>query len=252
MTRALRRIGIGVALGAALLALWKLLLVVFDVPPYQVPGPWEAIRAIGDNAGEIWSHLLVTLQGAGLGLAAATGVASVLALLVVRWPRVEQFLLAYAIVVRTIPLVGVAPMITLTFGRGLVTSVICVMVVATFPLLISILSGQRALPPELRELFSVYDASFVDLVRLGLAPTALGSILLGMRTAAPFAVLGALLAEWLTGIGGLGTLTITSLALRRVPLLWGVALVTALLGLAVYAVVGWAEQAARRRGLELD
>jgi ABC-type nitrate/sulfonate/bicarbonate transport system permease component len=250
--RVARSIVLGGALALGLLGVWHLALVVFDVPTYEVPTPWTAISAIGSNAGEIASHLWVTLQGAALGLAAAVVVAAVLALVAIRWPHLEQLLLAYAIVVRTIPIVGVAPTVTLVFGRGLVTSVICVMVVATFPLLISILNGQRALPPEMHELFGVYDATFRDQVRRGLAPAAVGAVLVGLRTAAPFAVLGALLAEWLTGIGGLGTLMVTAATNRLIPLLWAAALVTALFGLVVYGAVGLAERWARHQGLETE
>jgi ABC-type nitrate/sulfonate/bicarbonate transport system permease component len=248
--RALRQVALGAGIALGVLLLWHLLLVVFDVPTYEVPTPWTAISAIGSNAGEIAGHLWVTMQGAGLGLGAAIVAAALLGLVAARFPGLEQLLVAYAVVVRTIPLVGVAPTITLVFGRGLVTSVICVMVVATFPLLIAILRGQRALPHELHELFGLYDSSFSNRVRRGLAPAAVGSILVGLRTAAPFAVLGALLAEWLTGIGGLGTLMVTAATNRMIPLLWGAALVTAVFGLVVYGLVGLAERWSRHRGLE--
>jgi len=248
--RVLGRLALGAGLALGALLVWHGLLVAFDVPTYEVPTPWTALRAVVDNADDIASHLWVTVQGAALGLAAAIVVAALLALLVARYPGIEQFLVAYAVVVRTIPLVGVAPTITLVFGRGLVTSVVCVLVVTTFPLLIAILRGQRALPAELHELFGLYDASFADRVRRGLAPAAAGSILVGLRTAAPFAVLGALLAEWLTGIGGLGTLMVASATNRRIPLLWGTAVVTAVLGLVVYGLVGVAERWSRRQGLE--
>jgi ABC-type nitrate/sulfonate/bicarbonate transport system permease component len=237
---------------AGVLVLWDLLLRIESVPAYEVPTPWTTLRAIGTNAGTLGRHLWTTAQGAGLGLLVACVIAALLGTVAVRWPALEQMLVAYAVVVRTIPLVGVAPTITLAFGRGLATSVVCVAVVCTFPLLLSVLSGHRAVPPELRELFGVYESSFRDLVRHGLIPTAVSSVLVGLRTAAPFAVLGALLAEWLTGINGLGNLMVTAAANRAIPLLWAGALVSAVFGVAVYGAVGLAERAARQTGLEID
>ncbi len=250
MSRLARRVGVVAAVTLGVLVAWSVALRLTGTPAYEVPGPSSTLRTVVDQRGVLAGHLWVTLQGAAIGLAVACVVAAVLGLLVARWPHAERTLLAYAVVVRTIPLVGIAPTITLVFGRTLTTSVVCVGVVCTFPLMLAVLAGLRALPVELRELFGVYDAPFGSVLRHGLMPAAAGAVLLGLRTAAPFAVLGALLSEWLTGIDGLGALMVSAAANRTIGLLWAAALVTTVLGVVVYGAVGLAEHAGRRAGLD--
>ena len=90
-SRALRQFALGAGLALGALLVWHGLLVAFDVPTYEVPTPWTALRAIADHPAEIANHLWVTVQGATLGLAGAIVVAALLALVVARFPGVDAF-----------------------------------------------------------------------------------------------------------------------------------------------------------------
>ncbi|ONH32662.1 hypothetical protein BL253_04665 [Pseudofrankia asymbiotica] len=221
---------------AVLAAGWQLYVWVGDVPTYQVASPAEAARAAWSNAPLLADRCWVTMQGAVLGLAASAAVALLLAVAAIRLPLVRTPLTAYALLFRTLPIVGVAPLLTLITGRGLGTSVACVVVVTVFTLLIAALDGMESLPAEVRELQDLYATPFARRLRTGLLPNAVGSLLVGLRVAAPMAVLAALLAEWLSGLEGVGELMTTSLANRDSELLWATSAVAALLGLVAYAL----------------
>ncbi|WP_157910570.1 ABC transporter permease subunit [Pseudofrankia sp. BMG5.36] len=221
---------------AVLVAGWQLYVWAGDVPTYQVASPAEAARAAWSNAPLLVDRCWVTLQGAVLGLAASAAAALLLAVAAIRLPLVRTPLTAYALLFRTLPIVGVAPLLTMITGRGLGTSVACVVVVTVFTLLIAALDGMESLPAEVRELQDLYATPFARRLRTGLLPNAVGSLLVGLRVAAPMAVLAALLAEWLSGLEGVGELMTTSLANRDSELLWATSAVAALLGLAAYAL----------------
>ncbi len=232
-----------IALGCGfVLALWAGAIAVFDIQSWVMPSPWATIRTLGSEWSELWSHARVTIAGSAAGLVVSTLLAVGLAGLFVTFPTTERMVLPLAIVFRSIPIVAVAPLITLFAGRGLRTSIICVTVVSFFPILVNAAKGFRAMSPELRELMRVTGATRLQLFRYARFPTALPYLFAGLRSASAVAVLGALLAEWLTGVNGLGTLLTLSAALRDTELLWSVVIVATALSLVFF----WSMQAVER------
>jgi ABC-type nitrate/sulfonate/bicarbonate transport system permease component len=235
-----------------LVVAWQAYLWVSHTPSYVLPDPWQTAQAVGSNLSLLASRSLVTLEGAVLGLAASVVLAVALALMIVRWPLAEHVILTYALLVRTLPIVGVAPIITLLTGRGLATSVLCVMVITVFSLLISTIQGFESIPPEISELSDLYATPFLRRFRIALWPSATASLLQGLRVAAPLAVLGSLLAEWLDGFAGVGSLMITASADQEVQLLMAASLTAVVLSLLGYALVEVATVFAARRGYRVD
>src|SRR5579863_4576018 len=140
MTRPKGTIGIVVGL-ACLVSAWQIYIWATKVPPYVLPGPWDTVQAAGSNLCLLAQESLVSLEGAVLGLAAALAMALVVAVTIVRWPLGEHVSLTYALLITTLPIVVLAPLISLVTGRGLRTSVMCVMVITVFSLLISLVQG---------------------------------------------------------------------------------------------------------------
>lgn len=241
-SRVVRRLfSIALALGV-IIGAWAAIIALFDIQPWVMPEPIPTIETLVTERAEIWDHTRVTIIGTVAGLAFSTAFAIALAGLFVTSPTTERLLLPLAIVLRSIPIVAVAPLITLFAGRGLRTSIICVTIVSFFPVLVNTAKGFRAMSPEMRELMRVTGASRLQLFRYARFPTALPYLFAGLRSAAAVAVLGALLAEWLTGVNGLGNLLTLSAALRDTELLWSVVIVATLLSLVLF----WLMQALER------
>lgn len=251
MNRSHSALGIVVAL-VALVAVWQGYLWVSHVPSYVLPNPVETARAVGANLSLLAGRSLVTLQGAVLGLAASIALALTLALVIVRWPVAEHVILTYALLVRTLPIVGVAPIVTLVAGRGLGTSVLCVMVITVFSLVVAAVQGLGSVAPEIRELGDIYATPFARRVRIALLPASTASLLQGLRVAAPLAVLGSLLAEWLDGFPGVGTLMITANADQEVELLMAASIAAVVLSLLGYVAVEVLVALAGRQGFRVD
>jgi ABC-type nitrate/sulfonate/bicarbonate transport system permease component len=251
MTKPKGTIGILVGLACLVLA-WQVYIWYTNTPPYVLPGPWDTVQTAGANLSLLAQKSLVTLEGAALGLAAAFALALVLAITIVRWPLAEHVILTYALLIRTLPIVGVAPIITLVTGRGLFTSVACVMVITVFSLLISLVQGFGSVPPEVNELADLYSAPLSRRLRYTLLPGSMASVLQGLRSTAPLAVLGALLAEWLDGFPGIGTLMITANADQEVQVLMAACLTAVLLSLVAYALVEFSTLWAAGRGYRVD
>lgn len=230
--------GIGVVLAA-----WAAVIEIWDVKPYFMPGPGATLRTLVDSRGTLFEHARVTLWETVVGIAVATVLAVGLAAVFVTSRAMERALLPLAITFRSIPIVAVAPLITLIAGRGFATSVICVTIVSFFPILVNAARGLRALSTEMRELFRVCGANRRQLFRHARMQLMVPYLFAGLRSAAAVAVLGAMLAEWLTGQQGLGYLLTNAAALRDNELLWSVVIVASGLSLSIFAVT----QAVERR-----
>lgn len=161
---------------------------------------------------------------------------------------VSDLIFPLAITIRSVPIVALAPFITLAFGRGPASSVVVSALIVFFPTLINVILGLRSVPREALELTHVINASapFTYLkVRLPFTAPAFFSAL---KIAAPGAVLGVMTAEWIIGGQGLGRLVIQSWLTLNIPTMWGaVALSTAvaaimftLVSIAEKLVISWA------------
>lgn len=233
---------------AMIVAAWQVLIWIRDIPAYSLPTPATTAVNIGENAGLLAISAASTLSAAAAGIAAAAVVAVAAALLVVRWPVLQRPVTGYALVLRTIPIVGIAPLITLVAGRGLMTSVLCVVIVATFTLFVSAVTSVRAAPSALDDLASLYGARFTRRSRLVYLPTVWAGLVVGLRITVPLSAMTVILSEWLSGRPGLGSLMAEAQADRQTPLLWSGTVVAAVLGLVAYALPGLVAAAAERRG----
>lgn len=244
--------GTSVAVIVLLGFVWQLAIWVGHIPSYNLPSPIATLGAMAQNAWLLARSCLMTAEGAIAGLTASVLLALILAVTVVRWPALARPVTAYALVIRTLPIVGVAPLVTLVAGRGLGTSVLCVMIVTVFTLFVSAVEGLAAMPGRVTDLAVLYGASFPRRVRALWLPSAWGGLLTGLRIAAPMSVLCAILAEWLTGREGIGSLMTNAQADQDPLLLWSGTVAAAVVGLLGYAVPDAIAALAARRGLSPD
>ena len=189
---------------ALLLAAWELACRVLNVPVYLLPAP----SAIGSAVAQGWPLLLAsawgTLSTALIGLALASLTACGLALLVSLNPVLEDAVRPVAVTLQVTPLVAIGPLMTIWAGidhpQRAVTALAAV--AAFFPIFSGALTGLKAVDPDLARLFDLYGAGRVQrLWRLRL-PSAVPALLEGHKVAAGLAVVGAVVAEFVAGSGG--------------------------------------------------
>jgi ABC-type nitrate/sulfonate/bicarbonate transport system permease component len=162
-------------------------------------------------------------------------------------PVVGRALLPFAVALRSTPVVAMAPLITLMIGRGFASGAAVVALAAFFPIMINAARGFGSIQPAHGELLHVLAASRWQTFRYVRVPFALPHIFAGLRVAAPMAVLGAMLAEWLTGTPGIGYLILDAAAMREQELLWSAICASIVLALSVYWATTRLEQWLRRR-----
>ena len=189
---------------AVILVVWELLVRAGVVPNFLLPAPSQVVGAFVEDAPLLVQHALVTLGEALLGLAIGVAVGFLTAVLMDRFETVALALDPLVTVSQTIPTVAIAPLLVLWFGYGILPKVLLVALTTFFPVTVSLVGGFRSVDQDLIDLMRTMRATDWQIFRQVKLPTAAEEFFSGLRISATYAIVGAVVAEWLGGFSGLG------------------------------------------------
>ncbi|GAA1467250.1 ABC transporter permease [Microbacterium thalassium] len=249
MTKALlRSLGNAAITLAVLLVLWQAVVSLTGISPFVAKGPldvWQFLVTDPDaaeNRAEMAPLLAQTLADSALGFVVGMIVAIVLAVLFSLSRSVEAGVMPLVLLLRTIPLVAIAPVIILITGRGTTASVAVIgTIVVLFPALANVLFGLNRASQQSLDVVHVFGGNRLMTMRKVNMPGALPSVFAAARVSVPGAVTGALLAEWLSTGTGIGGSILKFNAQAQFTELWAsIALIT-IITLVLYNIVQIAE-----------
>ena len=189
---------------ALLLLVWHFSCSLGLVPSFMLPSPEAVITALVTEFPLLMQHARVTLAEAAYGLAAGVAVAFVAATLMDRFRFLYKALYPLLIITQTIPSVAIAPLLVLWMGFEMAPKVTLVAITTFFPITIGLLDGYAAADREAAELLRSMGASRGQIFLHLKFPAALSHFFSGLRVSASYAVVGAVISEWLGGFEGLG------------------------------------------------
>ena len=187
-----------------LLAVWQAVCMAGLVPNFMLPSPVEVVQALAKDFSLLMSHLWTTLAEAAIGLVIGVAVGYAFAVLM---DKFETFYLAFdplLTVSQTIPTVAIAPLLVLWFGYGLLPKVLLVVLTTFFPITVALAGGFRSVDPDQIDLLRTMNASEWQIFRYAKLPAAADQFFSGLRISATYAIVGAVISEWLGGFTGLG------------------------------------------------
>jgi len=241
----MRRLAAAVLSLLAFLAAWKLVVLVTGTPDYILPAPEvvaeRAVRAIG--AGILWEHTWATVSEIVLGFALGAATAIIVGVALGKSLVVERVLSPYIVAAQAVPILALAPLLDIWFGGGLPARVLVCALIVFFPIAIATMVGIRSTDPQLREMLRSLGATPVQETQRLEIPSALPVIFGGLRVGVTLAVIGAVVAEWVSASTGLGVLiNIADQGLFDTPLMFVALAALAILGLAFYSLVVMVER----------
>ncbi|WP_417767230.1 ABC transporter permease [Stappia sp.] len=185
--------------------LWQWYVDAYNVPHYILPGPARVVDALVKDWPTLWPALLITLQITLGALIIATIGGVGLAVLFAQSKWVEMSFFPYAVILQVTPVIVIAPLIFIYVPSKIVGLLICAWIVAFFPILSNTTLGLNSADHNLRNLFQLYGASRWQTLRYLRLPAALPYFLGGLKIAGGLSLIGAIVAEFVAGTGGLGS-----------------------------------------------
>ncbi len=238
---------------------WDRIVHWNEIPHYILPSPGRVVSTLFADWRMLLDALVITLQITFLALTVAVLGGAGLAILFTQSRFIQMSLFPYAVILQVTPIVAIAPLIFIYVDSKIAGLLICAWIVAFFPILSNTTLGLNSADHNLRDLFRIYGASrWQQLLHLQI-PTALPYFLGGLRIAGGLALIGAVVAEYVAGTGGIGSglaFTILEAGYRlNIPRMFAALLLIAGTGVLIFTILSllshlllhkWHESAIKR------
>lgn len=234
-TRAWLVLGIG-------LVLWEIVVRWLGIPPYVLPAPSAIIDAFFDAPGLFLAGMWVTATMSLIGFGAAIVIGVSLAVLMARSAIFEELSYPFLNIIRVMPTVAIAPLLIIWFGRTGLPIIICSCLIAVFPIIVDVAHGLTSVEQDLINMMKLANASEFSMLTRIRIPNCLPYLFSSFRVAAPGAVVGTLLGEFIGSRTGLGYLITVYSAQLNTAAVFVLALLSCLLGILFFNVCVWAER----------
>jgi ABC-type nitrate/sulfonate/bicarbonate transport system permease component len=214
--------------------LWEMSVRLLGTPIYILPAPTHIVLTLFQNLDYFILASSITLAEALVGLCLGLLCGFTLAALLTLLPGLEDGVMTLAILVKSTPLVAIAPLLTLWLGFGPIPKIIITALLTFFPVLVNMLSGFQKYDPALMDVFRAWHASSWEIfVHLRLR-SAFPFLFAALRITAPLALIGAVVAEWTGASGGLGRIMWLAYANLNLPYLFAAIFILAISGMLWY------------------
>lgn len=187
-----------------ILLLWLILSETGVVPAYMLPSPVDVLKAFAGDFTIILRHSAYTLTEAAAGLMMGVLLAFVMATLMDRFIVLDRACYPLMVITQTIPTIAIAPILVLWMGFGMAPKIALVVITTFFPIAVGLLDGYRSVDRDSINLMRSMGAGRVRIFTHLKFPAALPHFFSGLKISASYAVVGALVSEWLGGFNGLG------------------------------------------------
>lgn len=187
-----------------LLIIWEFIVNVGGIEKYILPAPTDVIKVLIKDFRTMIPHISATLYEGMVGFLIAIVLSIILAVIMDMVPLVKRSLYPVLVISQTIPTVALAPLFIIWFGFGALPKIIVVVIVCFFPIVISIVDGLEGVDKDLINHFKLMGASKLNVFLHLKLPYGMINFFSGMRIAATYSIMGAVIGEWLGGDKGLG------------------------------------------------
>jgi len=224
------------------LLLWEGAVRLWKIPSYLLPAPSHILTTLVSHPRLYLEASAITFGEALLGLFCGITVGALTAILLTLWPRLEGGVMTLAILIKSTPLVAIAPLLTLWLGFGWQPKVVITALVTFFPVLINVLVGLQSIDASLLELFRSWRANRWELLLYLRLPHSLPYLFAAVKVSTPLALIGAVVAEWTGASGGLGRTMWLAYANLNLPYLFAAIFILAAAGMGLYLLTAWVEK----------
>lgn len=221
------------------IAIWWIYVAVKHVPAYILPSPpkvWNSLEKMFVK-GTVYPHLWTTTYEVIFGFVIGAFLGIVLGYIFIKVDALKTMLMPYLIFLQTAPKIALVPLFVIWFGIGLVSKVVLIISMVLFPVLSGMMLGLESIPPDVRNLMKILKASKWQVFSQVEMQYSLPALFASLKVGIVQAVIGAIVAEWMSGKQGLGYILTYASSTYDTPMLLAGIIVTIILGIATYQVI---------------
>jgi NitT/TauT family transport system permease protein len=237
------------------LAAWQFAVSVGGVSEFVLPPPADVGDALASMFADaaIWAHIRVTLVEVVVGFAIAVVLGTALGVILGRMVWLERAVQPAMVAFQVVPKIAFIPIFVILFGYGVTSKIVITVILAFFPIMLNVLLGVRSVDRGHQDVMRGLGASRWQTFRDLELPSTLPYVFAGAEVGIVFAVIGAIVGEYLGANQGLGFLVVASLNALDAPSLYAVIVLLAVLGTLLFLavsltkrfVIPWHESVAR-------
>lgn len=222
---------------ALIIAIWQYVSSKQLIAFWIVPSPLAVLQVFQDSPQLIWQHLKPTLLAAVVGLLLSVLLGAITAIAMDASKLIKQVLYPYLVVSQTIPIIAIAPLLIIWFGYGISSKIFAVILMCFFPIALGLYDGLRSVSAEHIRLLASMGANPIKIFTMLKLPSSLPAFFTGLKLAATYSVMAAVIGEWLGGSAGLGIYMTRATKAYQTAHVFAVILVIIALSMLLFGVV---------------
>ncbi len=225
---------------ALFVVLWDVVVRIGEFPLFMLPPPAAVYNAFADKGVFLLHHAGITAYETVLGFFFGVSAGALLAVLLAMSNGIRKLLLPPIAATQSLPVFAIAPLLVLWFGFGLASKVVMAVIVIFFSVTSTFFDGLRRTDQSLLDLGKLHGLNRWQMMRYIRIPAAMPALASGMRIAAVFAPIGAVVGEWVGAKGGLAFIMLQSNARMQTSTMFAALILLAVMVLSLRAIVEFA------------
>ncbi|MBR1811125.1 MAG: ABC transporter permease [Clostridia bacterium] len=189
---------------AVLIGIWAAVCGFGTIPASMLPSPFAVGKALVSEFPILLRHAGATVIEALAGLGIGVALAFISASLMDRFQSLYKAMYPLLVISQTIPTIAIAPLLVLWMGYEMQPKIALVVLTTFFPITVALLDGYKSVDPDAVSLLRSMGAGNLKIFRYIKLPASLNHFFSGLKISASYAIVGAVIAEWLGGFEGLG------------------------------------------------
>ena len=225
-----------------IIILWLLITFIFNPPSYLFPSLINTVTDFISNYQLYIHHTFITIIEIVLGFIVALFIGLSLSLVALYYQKTETIFTFISIILKTIPIIAIAPLLVLWFGNGLGSKVAAVAITSCIPIFVNTLSGAKTILNRYKNIIGIYSLNKLEINKIILLHGISEYIITSLKITSSLAVVGALVSEFISANKGLGYLIISNYYSMNIAGVFVCIMISGLLGILIYSGCDYLER----------
>lgn len=222
-----------------LIVLWEIIIRINAIPQYLLPAPSSIIYELYNSRHILWLHTRTTLLEASTGFFIAVVIGIFVAGLMNRYKIFKNIMYPLLVISQTVPIIALAPLFMIWMGYGILPKIVIVILVCFFPITVNVTEGLAAIDKDLINLLRTMNATSWQVFIKAELPAVMPSFFSGLKIAATFSIMGAVIGEWIGAQSGLGIHMTRAMNSFRTTALFADILIIVVLSMILFKCIEW-------------